>query len=99
MQRNAEGSIPTSFIDDEGRITGWPGRKRRKDQLAILTYLLSSIEPDRTYTEREINALLNAHHTFEDPALLRRELVDLGWVGRTRDGSSYWRIRLEADSA
>jgi len=48
--------------------------------------------PDgRRFTEREINALLNQRHTFQDAALLRRFLCDLGYLERTRDGREYWR--------
>jgi hypothetical protein len=99
MQDNPIASLPRSFIDDEGRITGWPARKRRRDQLAILTYLLTAFHAGQTYSEREVNDILNARHTFRDPALLRRELVDLGWIGRTSDGSSYGRIAGVEDGA
>ena len=34
--------------------------------------------------------LLLQHHTFGDPALLRRELFERGLVDRVKDGSAYW---------
>ena len=43
------------------------------------------------YTEKEVNAILNRCHTFEDWALLRRELFERGYLNRERDGSTYWR--------
>lgn len=45
----------------------------------------------RTYTEKEVNAVINAHHTFGDQATLRRELVNMKLVGRLDDCSKYWK--------
>lgn len=45
----------------------------------------------RTYTEKEVNALLNAHHLFGDPATLRRELVGMKLMDRKSDCSAYWK--------
>ena len=46
-------------------------------------------------TEKQVNAQLEATHLFGDHALLRRELVDGGWLTRKRDGSDYRRIERE----
>ncbi len=78
-----------TFMDDAGRLTQWPSK--RSQQLVALEYLASKIAPDKHYTEREINELLNLWHSFGDPALLRRELFELGYVNRERNGSAYWR--------
>jgi hypothetical protein len=45
----------------------------------------------RSYTEKEVNAILNAHHVFGDPATLRRELVNMKLLGRLDDCSKYWK--------
>lgn len=45
----------------------------------------------RSYTEKEVNAILNAHHTFGDQATLRRELVNMKLLGRKSDCSEYWK--------
>lgn len=84
------------FLDAEGRLKQWP--TRRRDQLAALERLAGLFEPGRRYTEREVNELLQSHHTFGDWALLRRELFDFRFVDRLRDGSSYWR-RIEPGEA
>lgn len=34
--------------------------------------------------------VLNQHHTFADPALLRREMFERKLINRKRDGSAYW---------
>ncbi len=77
-------------FDREGRITRWPG-KRAQQQLC-LWYLWSKIPRAKIFSEREISAFLNGLHLFEDAALLRRDLFDLGLVTRKRDGSDYRRI-------
>ena len=79
------------FLDDQGRIKAWPS-KRNKSRLqqVALEYLATKFEPGLYYSEREVNTLLNQHHTFGDPALLRRELFDRGLVDRVKNGSAYW---------
>ena len=84
--------IPKQYVDKEGRIAHWPRRKHRQHQLNILRYLLSQFELDRTYTESEVNAILRQHHTFEDWAMLRRELFVLGWMNRELNGTAYQRV-------
>lgn len=77
-------------FDREGRITRWPGK--RAQQQVCLWYLWSKIPRGKVFSEREISAFLNGLHLFEDAALLRRDLFDLGLVTRKRDGSDYRRI-------
>lgn len=79
------------YLDDQGRLKQWPS-KRNKGQLrkVALDYLATKFEPDTYYDERQVNAILNQHHTFGDPALLRRELFDRGLMDRTRNGAAYW---------
>lgn len=79
-----------AYLDQSGRVTRWPARRYKKDKLLILDYLASKFAPERTYTEREVNAVLNQFHTFEDWALLRRELYEHGYLNREKDGSAYW---------
>jgi hypothetical protein len=80
-----------NYLDDQGRLKEWPSKRNKgRFQQLSLEYLASQFEPDFYYTEREVNALLNQHHTFGDPALLRRELFERGLVDRVRDGSAYW---------
>jgi hypothetical protein len=77
------------FLDGNGKITQLP--KKLKVQLAVLAYLAGKFERDRNYTEREVNAVCDAWHSFGDFFLLRRELVDYDFLNRERDGSRYWR--------
>lgn len=79
------------YLDPKGRLKEWPSKrnKGRFQQLA-LEYLATKFDPTTLYHEREVNALLNQHHTFGDPALLRRELFERGLVDRLPNGSAYW---------
>ncbi|MEL7604352.1 MAG: DUF2087 domain-containing protein [Bacillota bacterium] len=76
------------FLDEEGKVRQLP--VRRGARVAVLRYLYEQIE-DRDYTEREISALLSSLHTFNDYFLVRRELVDEGFLLRVPDGSRYWK--------
>ncbi|MCW5940648.1 MAG: DUF2087 domain-containing protein [Fimbriimonadaceae bacterium] len=82
-----------SYLDAEGRLVSWPSRRNgRRLQRLALERMAQAFERGRTYTEREANEILRTRHTFGDWAMLRRELVEGGLLGRTSDGSSYWRI-------
>jgi len=78
-----------NFMDTQGRLTQWPAS--RKMQIIAIEYLASHFDKGETYTEKQLNDLLNTLHTFADPALLRRELFEAGHFNRHGDGSSYWR--------
>jgi len=78
------------YLDGSGRLTVYPSRSSRKR--LVLAFLAAQFERGREYSEREVNAILRQHHTFDDPALLRRELFDRGYLDRTPDGARYWVI-------
>ncbi len=79
------------YLDEEGRVTRLPGKRRLADLPLICDYLIAKFEVGRIYTEREVNAILRQWHTFEDWAILRRELFERGLLNREIDGSAYWR--------
>lgn len=83
------------FLDEEGRLTVWPGKQKNK--LMALTYLAGKFEPDRRYTEHEVNAILGSWHTFSDPFILRRSLIEYGFLCRERDGSAYWKAETQPE--
>ena len=76
------------LLDDDGRIGRWS--KRRVQRLLILEHLAQHFDPDARLSELEVNTLLNSLHSFNDAALLRRWLVEEGFVARTSSGSAYW---------
>ena len=78
-------------LDEEDRVKMWPSRKQRERQLDVLRYLASKIPPEVDHSEMQVNAIIKQWHTFQDHALLRREMVDAGLVMRDADGSKYRR--------
>jgi hypothetical protein len=83
-----------NLLDAEGRMLRWPSKVAQKT--AVLEYLVTKFEFDRTYNEPEVNAILKAWHVFSDWALLRRELCVNGLLDRTANGSSYTRpVKLD----
>lgn len=80
-----------NFLDTQGRIRVWPAKRRVR--LAALQYLAGKFVCGRAYTEKEVNAVIEAWHTFGDYFLLRRELIESALLSRTRDGAQYWRTR------
>lgn len=85
------------FLDRSGKVMQLP--KKQRTRRALLEYLAEKFEPNRRYTEREVNAVCNEWHTFGDCFLLRRELVDCGLLCRKRDGSQYWKMPTDVRSA
>lgn len=79
--------ILRNFLDAEGKLTAFPAKRKMK--VYALFYLSQKIEPNKDYTEREINDTLLTWHTFADPATLRRELYDYRFLDRSRDGKVY----------
>jgi hypothetical protein len=77
-------------FDADGVLLRWPARNSL--QPLCLWALWARMEPGRDYTDRENTELLNAWASFGDHALLRRAMVDMGYVSRTPDGRSYRRI-------
>jgi len=79
--------ILRNFLDANGKLTAFPAKRKMK--VYCLFYLAGKFEAGREYTEREVNELLLDWHTFADPATLRRELYDYGFLDRSRDGKVY----------
>jgi hypothetical protein len=72
---------------DHGKLSAYP--TKRKKQIIALAWISEHIPADRTYSEKEFNALLSELHSFGDPALLRRELFDHYIIERSIEGKEY----------
>jgi len=79
------------YFDDKGMLTHFPGKKKKKKVMLLLEYLAEKFERGKTYTEKEVNQILNQFHSFNDPAILRRLLFVRRFIHRTKDGRTYWR--------
>jgi hypothetical protein len=80
------------FLDPGGRLRTMP--RRPAVQAAALRHLLGKFDPERTYTEREVNDLLLEWHLFGDPARLRRDMFEAGLLSRDPAGRAY-RVALK----
>jgi len=69
-----------------GRLRSIPAQRKKRQ--VILEHIVQSFEPDRDYTQQEVNRILVDFH--EDVATLRRELIAIKLM--TRSGGIYRRI-------
>lgn len=76
-------------FDDAGRLVRLPNKL--SVQQMTMWALWTKFMANRKYTEKEVNAITNAFHTFGDQATLRRELVNMKLLGRKSDCSEYWK--------
>jgi len=83
------------FLNEDGRIVQVPVPNRTK--IPILAYLTGKFEKDRIYSEKEVNAIISMWHTFNDYFILRRLLIDYGFLARTADGARYWVVKTSDD--
>lgn len=77
------------FLDEEGRVKQFPAKAVPRE--AVLFYLAQKFEMGVDYKEREVNAILTQWHTFNDYFILRRSLIEAGYLKRLNDGSRYWK--------
>jgi biotin operon repressor len=72
----------------DGKLKTIPVQRKKRD--VILRFLAEQFEPNRRYTEKEVNLILVAYH--DDVATLRRELVSGATPLLARDKGEYWRL-------
>lgn len=77
-------------FDAAGDLARWPSKASLRDLCVWVMW--SRLPAGETLTEKDVNAHLRRAHHFDDPALLRRLMVDMGLLWRTRDGRVYRRI-------
>ena len=92
----AAGKKALMQFDSEKRLVRLPNKL--SVQRMAMWALWTRFSADVKYTEKEVNAILNAHHTFGDQATLRRELVNMHLLGRKSDCSVYWKEAQPATS-
>lgn len=70
----------------DGPIEHFPAKEKKR--VVILRHVMKYFDPAAMYTEKEVNAILKRF--YDDYVLLRRYLIDYGFMDRKADGSSYW---------
>lgn len=62
--------------------------RKHKHRLVVLQEIAKRFDPNKYYTEKEVNQILEA--VYEDHVTLRRYLIDYQFLDREADGSQYW---------
>jgi hypothetical protein len=93
--RGSEKKILDNFVDGP-RLLEIPVSYKKR--LVILKWLMGFFEPDISYTESQVNAVLKLHH--HDCATLRREMIGCGMLARDkgiyrRRPESVWRTTVK----
>ena len=78
-----------NLINDFDEIIRWP--KKPSVKKIIINWLSNKFNGEIKYSEKEVNEILDRHHSFNDIALLRRELISRKFLSRKDDGSEYWK--------
>lgn len=84
------GLVTKYFAPNLERLTlkAWP--KGEKKLFGLMTRINAEFELDRKYPLTEVDGILKG--IYEDYTLLKRYLVDDGFLDRTADGRTYWRV-------
>ena len=80
-----------------GKIVWWP--KKTVNKHSVLGYIAARIPHDKTFAEKEINKIIIENILFDDHALIRRGLIENGYLNRTKDCMEYYRTKNKFDSA
>nr|WP_216369328.1 DUF2087 domain-containing protein [Brevibacillus sp. MCWH] len=70
----------------DGSLKTFPSKE--KHRLVVLREIAKRFQPERIYTEKEVNQILQA--VYDDYVTVRRYLIDYGFLDRKDDGSQYW---------
>lgn len=73
--------------DQPFHIHTFPSKEKRR--YFLIQACAHIIEEDRIYNEKEINDVLK--QVYSDYVMIRRYLVDYGFINRKNDGSMYWK--------
>jgi len=79
--------IIADFSRKDGSLKTIPAQRKKLE--AILRHIVKAFEPNKKYSEKQVNEILGRYH--EDTASLRRELVGNKLMKREGGGGDYWR--------
>jgi len=77
------------LINEFDKIIRWP--KKPYDKEIVINWLSNKFNAEIKYSEKKVNEIIGLHHSFNDIALLRRELISRKFLSRKDDGSKYWK--------
>ena len=82
-------NILAGYMDEDDKFNQLPGKRQKIKQEAMLLELAKHFAHGVEYSELEVNEILNQHHSFNDPATLRRLMFGKKILDRTLDGRVY----------
>ena len=77
------------LINELEGIVRWP--KKPSDKQYVIEWLSKKFKFQKQYSEKDVNKIIKQNHSFNDIALLRRELISNKFLSRKKDGSIYWK--------
>lgn len=83
-------------FDNDGIMLRWP--KKTSVQALCIAWFWSLLPAKADLTETQVNEIVQNAEGFGDHVLVRRSLIDHGFVTRTRDGRTYRRIEQSPSS-
>ena len=79
--------VIADYARKDGSLKTIPAQRKKLE--AVLRHVVKAFEPEKRYSEKQVNKILSGFH--EDTASLRRELVGYGLMKREGGGGDYWR--------
>lgn len=78
----------TKYIEslEPFKLKVFPSKEKKK--YVLLRFIIELFEKGKKYTEFEINDLLKP--VYEDYVIIRRYLIDYGYLDRLDNGKAYW---------
>jgi len=62
--------------------------QKEKQRLIVLREITKHLDSEHIYDEKELNQILKA--IYDDYVMIRRYLIEYGFLDRKPDGSQYW---------
>lgn len=62
--------------------------RKEKKKIVVLTKISEQFEHGKKYSEKEVNQILEA--IYDDYVVIRRYLIEYGFMDRTKDCKEYW---------
>lgn len=76
------------FFNANDELIRFP--KKEKERLIILQRMCEFFDADKKYKETEVDHIIRRHFLMLDFVMIRRALIDYGFMLRKADGSEYW---------
>lgn len=88
VTQNEQEKIIQKFFSEgtDHALTRFPPKE--KQRLVVLREITKPLKAEQTYNEKELNQALKT--AYSDYVLIRRYLIEYGFLDRKPDGSAYW---------